>query len=279
MELALPKVLRTVPARRVRVNLAAIRARPRAVRSCSQTRNTRQPRDLRIPRTRLSLAMLSAIFLIQNPRFDFGVRRCVGHPCQKHPSTNTTTRSPRKTKSGLPGSVDPRRQPFTPAERSRRAIDNSVESLPRPRTRAICAERSDGVNWSISRVAPSFSGPASSPFRPRGRSLVLAYPLFRPSPKSARGHALSTHIRQGILSIAIPSPSPQSLVPGASPAAIGMTIGLRPRRGPTGAQAAPTRSPWPGPAPHRNSRRNWPRPNPPQNPPGPSPSGAGCGRR
>ena len=62
-------------------------------RSCSQIRSTRQPclRSVRV--TRRSLAMLAESFFFQKGRLFTGRLECLGQPCQKQPSTNTTTRS------------------------------------------------------------------------------------------------------------------------------------------------------------------------------------------
>ncbi len=69
--------------------------------SCSQTRTTRHPRARSSRLTRRSRARLPRIFFRQNAAFCFGHVAWLGQPCQKHPSTNTASRSLGKTKSGF----------------------------------------------------------------------------------------------------------------------------------------------------------------------------------
>ena len=109
--------------------------------SCSHIRITRQP-FLRSSRpTSTSRALLRAIFSRQNRARVFGCVACFGHPCQKHPSTNTHSRSRRKTKSGFPNSFCLLRQPVIPCRRNKPINASSVSRLPLPRTRDMTSER------------------------------------------------------------------------------------------------------------------------------------------
>jgi hypothetical protein len=72
----------------------------------------------------------------------------LGHPCQKHPSTNTAILSRRKTKSGLPNNCCRRRQPRIPFARNTLIMRNSVSRLPLLRICDITAERFSGVKTS-----------------------------------------------------------------------------------------------------------------------------------
>jgi hypothetical protein len=110
-------------------------------KECSHTRRTRHLALRSCALTFRSRSRFVAIFFFQNFLLVAGSRKHLGHPCQKHPSTNTATRSSRKTKSGLPGSLAWRRQPVILLARSRRTIASSVRSLPRPLIRDITSER------------------------------------------------------------------------------------------------------------------------------------------
>lgn len=67
---------------------------------CSQILTTFHPAQRNAVVAVLSREMLACIFGIQYFVLVFGLRQHTGHPCQKQPSTNTTTLSLRKTKSG-----------------------------------------------------------------------------------------------------------------------------------------------------------------------------------
>lgn len=71
------------------------------VSSCSHTRKTRQPAARSARVTSRSRAWLRAIFSRQNFALFFGFVPCLGHPCQKQPSTKTASFSRGKTKSGF----------------------------------------------------------------------------------------------------------------------------------------------------------------------------------
>jgi hypothetical protein len=79
--------------------------------------------------------------LRQNAALFWGCVACLGQPCQKQPSTKTANFNRGKTKSGLPVSVDPRRQPTMPAERMTMMSRSSVALLPRDRMADITADR------------------------------------------------------------------------------------------------------------------------------------------
>jgi len=51
--------------------------------------------------TSRSRALLAAIFFRQNAALPRGLMKCLGHPCQKHPSTNTASFNLGNTKSGF----------------------------------------------------------------------------------------------------------------------------------------------------------------------------------
>src|SRR5438046_10078635 len=84
-------------ARRTRTILAGF------LRSCSHNRSTVHPSLRSVLVVSRSRIMFLFIFANQYSRLLSGWRRCLGHPCQKQPSTKTTTFSRLKTKSGLPG--------------------------------------------------------------------------------------------------------------------------------------------------------------------------------
>ena len=109
--------------------------------SCSQTLITVHPDRLSVRAVWLSRAIFLAIFAVQYGRCVFGKRQCFGQPCQKHPSTKTQTRSPGKTKSGLPETGKQRRHPLIPALLNRLISRSSVERFPLDRTFDMMRER------------------------------------------------------------------------------------------------------------------------------------------
>jgi len=113
----------------------------RFARSCSQIRRTHQPRCLNVRVTSRSRAVLAANFRSQNTRLFIGMFECLGHPCQKQPSTKIIRRCLRKLKSGLPKRVACRRHPVMPCNRRSFASATSVSLLPRPRMRDITSDR------------------------------------------------------------------------------------------------------------------------------------------
>jgi hypothetical protein len=120
----------------------------------SQIRITRQPAARSVRVTRRSRRRLSYIFCCQEMALRFGLRFLPqSWPCQKQPSTNTTSFAFGKTKSGLPGSRKLRRHPRRPAKRMRRRSFNSVLAFPLLRIRDINVERDKPPNVVVSRWA------------------------------------------------------------------------------------------------------------------------------
>ena len=113
----------------------------RLTSSCSQIRITRHPllRSVRV--TSRSRALLVAIFFRQNAALPRGLMKCLGHPCQKHPSTNTASFRFGNTKSGFPNTGQCLRQPVIPFARKIAISRSSVSLLPAPRMRAITSDR------------------------------------------------------------------------------------------------------------------------------------------
>lgn len=73
--------------------------------SCSQKRRTRQPKALSSSSTSLSRSTFLLILSIQNSTLFLGCWKCLGHLCQKQPSTNMASFFPGKIMSGRPGSL------------------------------------------------------------------------------------------------------------------------------------------------------------------------------
>ena len=109
--------------------------------ACCQMRRTRQPSCLRIRPTSLSRLLFLASFAFQNALLLLGCAPCLGHPCQKHPSTKTATCCLGNTKSGFPNRCAPRRHPEMPSRRNNRINAISVALLPLLWTRDITCER------------------------------------------------------------------------------------------------------------------------------------------
>ena len=107
----------------------------------SQTRRTLQPsfRSLRL--TRRSRRRFDTILALQKPVLLFDGRSQLGQPCQKHPSTKTTTLAFENTKSGLPQRAIPRRQPVRCHFLNSLIRQVSVVRFPRDRIRDILYER------------------------------------------------------------------------------------------------------------------------------------------
>lgn len=117
-------------------------------RSCSQIRNTRHPDFRSVRVTSLSRAAFAVSFLVQNGRLLCGILKCLGHACQKHPSTKTATLCFGNTKSGFPKTGRWRRQPVMPCCRINFTKTSSVALLPPPLTRDITSDRLALVNTS-----------------------------------------------------------------------------------------------------------------------------------
>jgi len=80
-------------------------------------------------------------FFVQYSTLLLGLLPCLGHPCQKHPSTKIAIFNLGNAKSGRPGSGRCRRQPDIPARRNAPAKANSVLRLRRDRIAAITFDR------------------------------------------------------------------------------------------------------------------------------------------
>lgn len=118
--------------------------------SCSHILRIEIPFALSRRLTARPRALFPSIFGLQYRQFVFGIRRHFGHPCQKHPSTNTARRCSENQKSGWPATArgcicHPLTPCWTRANRSRR----SVERFPLDRTFDISALRSNFVRVSI----------------------------------------------------------------------------------------------------------------------------------
>jgi hypothetical protein len=109
--------------------------------SCSHNRIIRHPFFFRAVAVFRSRCLFIVILRVQNSTLVVGNRPCVGHPCQKQPSTKMASLDFGKAKSGVPGSGRWRRQPLMPAARSAAAIASSVLRFRRERTAAITLER------------------------------------------------------------------------------------------------------------------------------------------
>ena len=138
--------------RAMRAAVCELRAR---VNAHSHTRSTVQPAARRARETARSRCAFRASFGCQYARRDEGTRPWRGQPCQKQPSTNTATFSARKTKSGLPGSGAPRRQPVMRCSRINAIKRSSVARFPRERMSDITALRFARVNTSAIRTKRS----------------------------------------------------------------------------------------------------------------------------
>ena len=119
-------------------------------RSCSQKRRTAKPWACRASVVFRSRLRFLLNFSFQNSEFLLGVWPHLGQPCQKHPSTKTTSRTLGNKKSGFPespfGCIC---QPLTPSRTSANRKRFSVVLFPFPRTADIARERtvSTPSNW------------------------------------------------------------------------------------------------------------------------------------
>lgn len=149
-------------------------------RSCSQMRRTIQPCSRNVFVTSRSRRLFAVSFFSQKSRLLTGILECRGHPCQKHPSTKTRTRSRRKEKSGLPNSGACRRQPVMPCARKSLASASSVSLLPRPRMRDMTCDRLALVKTSGIRTSAERGGE----FQPSFGFLrhVDEHPVAKPGP-------------------------------------------------------------------------------------------------
>lgn len=99
------------------------------VLSCSQMCSGSHPAWRSLSSFRRSRATLPSSFVRHQSALFFGKTQCWGQACQKQPSTNTATRGPTRTMSGLPGrSVRWSRYRIPEACRARRtATSGSVD--------------------------------------------------------------------------------------------------------------------------------------------------------
>ena len=183
---------------------------------CSHILTARQPRLLRARSTRRSRALLAASFGTQYERRVDGAVPYRGHPCQKHPCTNMTSRALQKTKSGrtdrLPiFSGRCLRQPVTPSHRKALAKASSVERLPRERTFSITCDRFSAVQMPktrhfLSHLHSTQCGVISALLSPSatGSRLVV------PSRKSVRSTDKDSRLCAS-------TPGPDNLEAGAAP--------------------------------------------------------------
>ena len=150
------------------------------VRSCSQILRTRQPFFRRVRVTSLSRVLLRENFRLQNARLVAGLLGCFGHPCQKQPSTKTTSRCLRNVKSGFPKMGRCRRHPVILFCRRRMASAISVALLPRPRMRDMTSERFAFVKTSGICTLTKGGGKFQSPLRFIRH--VNEHPVVKPRP-------------------------------------------------------------------------------------------------
>lgn len=110
--------------------------------SCSQKRKTRNPSLSRREVAAASLVRFLSILNDQYGLFARGMWPHVGQPCQKQPSTKTTTRCFGKRKSGFPEIPFGRKcQPLIPCRTKAKRIRRSVVLLSLLRTAAIALLR------------------------------------------------------------------------------------------------------------------------------------------
>ena len=133
---------------RARAMRAKVRPARERAKAHSHIRKTVQPDAHNARFTARSRCAFRASFGAQYVRRDAGTRPWRGQQCQKQPSTNTATFCVRKTKSGLPSSRTPRRQPIMRCSRINAISRTSVARFPRERTRAMISLRSAAVNTS-----------------------------------------------------------------------------------------------------------------------------------
>jgi hypothetical protein len=161
----------------------------RFARSCSHMRTMLQP-FLRSERlTHRSRAILAASFFCQNAWLPLGLVECLGHPCQKHPSTKTASRAAVKRKSGFPKTGCFRRQPTMRCRRKSFRRASSVSLLPWPRMRDMTSERFALVKTSAMRMSVSFAAERGSKFNAPLRFLgeMNLHPVIQAAPLRVAG--------------------------------------------------------------------------------------------
>lgn len=117
------------------------RASFRCVSSCCQILRTCHPLRRSVAFTARSRFRLRASFTSQKRRFDTGLDACLGHMCQKQPSTKIAIRSRGNTKSGFPNIRLRRRQPVSPCLRRTLSSASSVRLFSRLLIRDMMEER------------------------------------------------------------------------------------------------------------------------------------------
>lgn len=116
----------------------------RFAKSCSQTRTTFHPACRSSRLIRRSRDRFRASLADQKSLFELTFRLHFGHPCQKHPSTNTSTRSIRNVKSGRPCRGCFLRQPVIPCCRIIDASRSPVLAFPEDLIAAMTSDRFAG---------------------------------------------------------------------------------------------------------------------------------------
>src|SRR5205807_1231933 len=176
---------------------------------------------------------LPAILAFQYRMFDFGRKSQRGHPCQKHPSRNTATRSCRKMKSGRPASLTFLRQPLRLDSLSSLMKLSSVVRLPEDRIFDIVRDR-----WARSMLSAIALRPSPPRDRRRFGNLIEDVPNEAVQLLGAEGIECSEESKPSDVFLRFPNEAP------ARNAAV-------PRRG---VQELPGDGPRQGAA----SREEWP---------------------
>lgn len=126
----------------------------------SHTRRTVHPSLRNLRATLASRRRFDTILDFQNVLLVFDGRLQRGHPCQKHPSTNSATRDFGHAKSGFPATGHCFLNPRMPLRRISASIFCSVVP-PDVRTEAIIRERMTGETWSISQLFSAYRARSS----------------------------------------------------------------------------------------------------------------------
>ena len=122
----------------------------------SHTRSTLHPAFRSFRATLASLRRFDTILDLQNVRLLFDGRLQRGHPCQKHPSTNSATFDFGHAKSGFPATGHCFLNPRIPRLRSKASILRSVVP-PKVRTEAMIFDRTSRDTLSIAIIESRMS--------------------------------------------------------------------------------------------------------------------------